>query len=334
MHSSAPFHSQPSVSGLTLVELDSSTASIQVVGVSAAWRKLLMQAEMAAPHLQVAAIEGESGSGKHTLARYLFSRSPLTGLTFQRRDAREWLATDADASTLAGFTYLDRIDLLAPPGQGLLLSVLKNLQDRPAGRAVVLASSQTPLRQMAGQGLLLPDLAFRLTAIRFAIPPLRQRREDIAPLAQFLLERICARYQQRPVVLGPGTLARLLQHPWPGNVRELASILENALLEADNGVIRPVDLALPDGLQPPPGSQFDPPLLANPWANPAANPGAILNPQSGVGAANLSLDAVIRHHVQYVLDLNRGNKLRTARQLCISRSTLYRILANENLLAR
>jgi two-component system response regulator AtoC len=189
MQSSAQLHTQPSASGLTLVELDSPAAAFHVVGVSAVWRKLLMQAEMAAPHLQVASIEGEHGSGKYTLAHYLFSRSPLVSTSFQRRDAREWLATDADPATLAGFTYLDRVDLLAPPGQGLLLGVLKTLQDRPPGRAVLLASSQTPLRQMAGQGLLLPDLAFRLTAIRFAIPPLRQRREDIAPLAQFLLDR-------------------------------------------------------------------------------------------------------------------------------------------------
>ncbi|MGB7266191.1 MAG: hypothetical protein WBC92_11815, partial [Terracidiphilus sp.] len=209
---SAQFHPQPAASGLTLVELDAAPATVHVIGVSAAWRKLLMQAEMAAPHLQVATLEGEHGTGKHTLARYLFSRSPLAGSGFQRRDAREWLATDGDPSALAGFTYLDRVDLLAPPGQGLLLGVLKTLQDRPAGRAVLLASSQTSLRQLAGQGLLLPDLAFRLTAIRFAIPPLRLRREDIAPLAQFLLDCICTRYQQRPVVLGPGVLARLLQH--------------------------------------------------------------------------------------------------------------------------
>ncbi len=308
MHSTVQYQTQPPVSGLTLVELDSASA-VPVVGVSAAWRKLLMQAEMAAPHLQVATIEGEHGTGKHTLARYIFSRSPLSSTRFQRRDAREWLVTDADPATLAGFTYLDRVDLLAPPGQGLLLGVLKNLQDRPPGRAVLLASSQTSLRQMAGQGLLLPDLAFRLTAIRFAIPPLRMRREDVAPLAQSLLERICARYQHRPVALGPGALARLLQHNWPGNVRELASVLEAALLETVNGVIRPIDLALPSGDEPLPEQQ------------PAVRP------------ESLALDAVIRHHVQYVLDLNRGNKLRSARQLQISRSTLYRILGNESLLA-
>ena len=56
-------------------------------------------------------------------------------------------------------------------------------------------------------------------------------------------------------------------------------------------------------------------------------------PQPVTRPDNLSLDAVIRHHVQYVLDLNRGNKLRAARQLAISRSTLYRILGNESLLA-
>ena len=319
MQNSAPFRTRPEDSGLTLVEVAATPAAIHssaihVVGVSAAWRKLLLQTDMAAPHLQVAAIEGEHGSGKHTIARYLYSRSPLAAAQFRRRDAREWLATDADPATLAGYTYLDRVDLLAPPGQGLLLGVIKSLQDRPAGRAVLLASTQTPLRQMAGQGLLLPDLAFRLTAIRFVIPPLRQRREDIAPLAQFLLDRLCARYQLRPVMLGPGTLARMLQHNWPGNVRELASVLEAALLEAGSGVIRPADLALPDGPIP----SLD------------SSPG----PQPLIRSADLTLDAVIRQHVQYVLDLNHGNKLRAARQLAISRSTLYRILANEDPLAR
>jgi DNA-binding NtrC family response regulator len=300
----------PSTSGLALLELD--PPAVQLAGISAVWRKLLMQAEMAAPHIQVAAIEGEHGAGKQALARYLFSHSPLANSTFQRRDAREWLVTDADPSSLGGFTYLDRVDLLAPPGQGLLLRVLKALQDRPMGRAVLLAGSQTSLRQMAGQGLLMPDLAFRLTAVRLAIPPLRQRREDIAPIAQCLLNRICERYQQRPVALGPGALARLLQHNWPGNVRELASVLETALLEAENGVIRAVDLALPSGFSEPESAVAAPPEPS---------------PES------LNLDAVIRHHVQQVLELNRGNKLRAARQLGISRSTLYRILGTEEVLA-
>jgi DNA-binding NtrC family response regulator len=308
MQRSAHYQPQSPVSGLTLVEMDSCPTP-KLAGISSIWHKLLMQAEMAAPHVQIATIEGEHGVGKQTLARYLYSRSPLAGSGFQRRDAREWLAADADPSTLIGVTYLDRVDLLAPPGQGLLLGVLKVLQDRPAGRWLMLASSQTSLRQMAAQGLLLPDLAFRLTAVRLAIPPLRQRREDIAPLAQALLERICARYQHRPVVLGSGALSRLLQHSWPGNVRELASVLETALLDAEDGVIRPDDLALPTSSPAPP------------------------QVQSALYATSLALDEVIHQHVQYVLDLNRGNKLRAARQLGISRSTLYRILGNEAILA-
>ncbi len=307
MQNAAQFQYHVPSPGPTLLELDV-PAGLQVAGVSAAWRKLLLQAEMAAPHVQLASIEGEHGVGKQTLARYLLNRSPLAGSKFQRRDAREWLLREGDPNTLAGFTYLDRVDLLAPPGQGLLLSVLKGLQDRPAARVLLVASSQTSLRQMAGQGLLLPDLAFRLTAVRLSIPPLRMRKEDIPPIAQALLDQICARYQQRTVELGPGALARLLQHSWPGNVRELGSVLETALLEAADGVIRPGDLSLPSA------EAFAPETL------PVTH------------SASLVLDDVIRRHVQFVVDLNHGNKLRAARQLGISRSTLYRILGNEAVL--
>lgn len=303
MQNAAQFQVQVPAPGPTLIAVEA-PEELQLAGVSAAWRKLLLQAEMAAPHVQVASIEGEHGVGKQSLARYLLSRSPLAGTKFQRRDAREWLLREADPGTLAGFTYLDRVDLLAPPGQGLLLSVLKGLQDRPAARVLLVASSQTPLRQMAGQGLLMPDLAFRLTAVRFAIPPLRMRKEDIPPVAQAMLDQICMRYQQRPVELGPGALARLLQHTWPGNLRELASVLESALLEAADGVIRPGDLALANGEE-------------------------FLQESIPIGhSSSLVLDEVIRRHVQYVVDLNHGNKLRAARQLEISRSTLYRILGD------
>jgi DNA-binding NtrC family response regulator len=280
----------------------------QVAGVSAAWRKLLLQAEMAGPHVQVASIEGESGVGKQTLARYLLGCSPLSSSGFQRRDAREWLLAEADPASITGFTYLDRVDLLATPGQSLLLGILKTIQDRSSGTVMLVASSQSSLRQLAGQGQLLPDLAFRLTAVRFAIPPLRMRREDIAPIAQALLDRICTRYQHRPVALSSSALGRLLLHAWPGNVREMASVLEAALLEAVNDMIRPEDLPLQSEIDTPPTFQ------------------AALRP------ASLTLDDVIHRHVQFVLDQNHGNKLRTARQLHISRSTLYRILGNQSIL--
>jgi hypothetical protein len=182
MHSAAMPQAQSS--GIRLIDTDSQPTP-QLVGVSAAWRKLLMQVDRAAPHVQVAAIEGENGTGKQALARYLFSRSAPAGSSFQRRDAREWLVTDADPSTLTGFIYLDRVDLLATTGQGLLLSVLKAMQDRPSGRAVILASSQTSLREMAAQGLRYSGAAPAPRRHRTACPvPARQARQPLSTAAR------------------------------------------------------------------------------------------------------------------------------------------------------
>lgn len=296
---------QPSAAGPSPVQTEA-CPRLQLAGASTAWKKLLHQAEMIAPYVQVAAIEGKHGSGKYTLARFLHRRSPLAHLPLRRRDAREWLATDGDAGLINGVLYLDRVDLLASNGQEVLAGVLRGLQDRPPRSAVVLASSQVPLHQMAAEGLLLPDLAFRLTATQFTVPPLRQRREDIMPIAQALLERFCAQYRLRPVVLGQGALTRLLRYEWPGNIRELSSVLEKALLEAEDGMILAKDLALRAVVE------------VQPAKTEARSP------------EDLSLDSIIRRHVEYVVHLNHGNKVRAARQLAVSRSTLYRILGHES----
>jgi DNA-binding NtrC family response regulator len=286
---------------------------VPFVGVSAVTRRLLLQAEIAAPRLRSAALEGEPGTGKYLFAQTLHLQSPQARLPFRRRDAREWLATDVDTEILPGTLYLDRVDLLALTGQGLLLSLVKTLQDeaaRPA-RCLLLVSSHASLRHLAAQGSFLPDLAFRLTAVCFPLPPLREHREDIASITQALIDRICRRYHQPTAVLSPGSLPRLLQHSWPGNVRELASVLESAILNSTTGVIRPTDLNL--------NAASASPRPATPANAPSQPP----------PPEDLDLDAVIHRHIQFVLNLNRGNKLRTARQLGISRSTLYRLLAGE-----
>ena len=218
-------------------------------------------------------------------------------------------------------------------------------------RFLLLASVHLPLRQLASQGQFLPDLAFRLSAVRFSIPPLRDHREDIAPIVQALLDRICTRYRQPAAVLASGSLPRLLQHSWPGNVRELACTLESAILESKTGVIRPHDLVLdpppsPLALAPPAyaSSAYPNPAYPNPAFSNSAFPSSPSSafplsthsaqrglPLTELTAQELTLNAAIHRHIQYVLELNRGNKLRTARQLDISRSTLYRILAGEAL---
>ena len=279
--------------------------SNQFVNASPSSNKLVLQAEFVAPHLRFATVEGEPGAGKQTLARFLYRQAAAAhdGFArsgFRRCDAREWLLWETDPRSIVGFTYLDRVDLLAPPGQALLLRILKNLDTRKTGSSMLLASTESSLRDLAASGAFLSDLAFRLTAIRFVIPPLRERREDILPLATMFLDRIRLRYKMPRLSLSSGAASLLVQHHWPGNVRELSSVLESAVLECTNGVIGAEDLSISPA--------------------PAPITGPVSTPES------LNLDAVIQRHLRYVLELNYGNKQRTARQLGISRSTLYRML--------
>lgn len=280
------------------------------VCVSPTLLRLVLQAETVAPRLQIASLEGESGTGKHLFARMLHRNSRFAAAPFRRTDAREWLANESNFPPPGGTLYLDRIDLLSSSGQQLLLSFVKATQcDFTAiPRFLLLTSSHLSLRQLAAHGRFLPDLAFRLTAVRFSLPPLREHREDIAPIAQAILERLCHRYQQPIATLSPGALQLLIQHSWPGNVRELSSVLEAALFDSPSGTIDPAALHLAPEPQAP-----------SPSVPAAESP------------VPMTLDAAIRHHIQLVLRLNHGNKLRAARQLGISRSTLYRILAEQSL---
>jgi DNA-binding NtrC family response regulator len=277
----------------------------QFVSASATTRKLLEQAEFVGPHLRIATIEGESGVGKHTLARLLYERysarhPAVLQCGFTRSDTRDWLLSQSDPQSLAGFIFLDRVDLLAAPGQALLLRILKDLDFRHPGALVLVGSSESPLRDLARNGLFLTELAFRLASVRLTIPPLRDRNDDIIPLATTFLDRLSARYRLPRIILTPSAIARLIEYQWPGNVRELYSVLESAIIECSNGIIHEEDLALPTA-----------PISAR---------RSVRTPDL------LNLDAVIHNHIFHVLDLNRGNKLRTARQLGISRSTLYRLL--------
>lgn len=294
------------------------------VGVSSAWRKLMAQVRLASPQLRLATIEGEAGTGKSLLAHFLHRHSPLQDLPFLRHDAREWLVNDIDLASLKGLLYLERVELLEPLGQNLLHGIMRAYQEGRSRQLAVVVSSQSSLHLLAGRGQFLPDLAFRLAAVRFSIPPLRQRKEDIPPTAQALLDRIGYRYQMRTAMLGPGCMPMLLQHNWPGNVRELASVLESALLESANGIIQTSDLKLQEGLHLAGGESFDR-YRRTPYGE-----SLVLERTSATGneseAEVTDLDEMIRRHVVRILRLSNGNKLRAAQLLGISRSTLYRIL--------
>ena len=280
------------------------------VCISSVLRRLLLQSRVVASRTHVALLEGEAGTGKHLFAQTMHRQSHLADLPFCRSDARAWLSTDCETSSLQGTLYLDRVDLLAATGQGLLLSFLKMLQSDSSANFRLIASSHASLRQLASHSQFLPDLAFRLSAVQFTLPPLREHREDIPPITHALIDRICRRYQQPNALLAPGSLPRLLQHAWPGNVRELASVLESAILSSSSGSLRPTDLNLTQR------------AVSLPLQHAPASAAVSEN-----AARDLSLDAAIHRHILLVLEKYRGNKLRAARQLGISRSTLYRLLA-------
>ena len=300
--------SHPSVA----VSSTESAAPPEFIAIGSTLRRLMLQLQAVGPHTPLASFEGESGTGKHLLALTLHHRSSLAAQPFRRADASHWLASDPEPDALRGSLYLERADHLSSTGQALLLQFLKTLDDRPIPGFQLLVASHGSLRQLAAQGLYLSDLAFRLSAVRFFLPPLRDHREDIAALAQALIARICRRYHRSPAVLAPGALPRLLQHAWPGNVRELSSLLESAILASADGQLTADRFDLPSR-----------PAVPQPITTNAA---IVLDDHP----ADLSLDAVIQRHIQRTLDLYRGNKLRAARQLGISRSTLYRLLAGKS----
>jgi two-component system response regulator AtoC len=228
-----------------------------------------------------------------------------------------------------GMLFLDRVDQLSAAQQESLAEFLHWFDDRhfrarqlPLGLiggtypapvevalpAQVVFSCSSPLRE-AGPANFREDLASRLCAVRFRLPPLTERREDIPLLAQIFIQRFARAYGKAVRGLGPGTIAPLLRHSWPGNVRELEETITAAALDTESQWIRPIDL---------------PPLAAHPNGA-AKNSG---HPDHG-GDSDFNLDRAIRNHVAHVLSRTRGNKLRAARLLGISRSTLYRILAAE-----
>jgi DNA-binding NtrC family response regulator len=185
------------------------------------------------------------------------------------------------------------------------LEWLDNQQARRIPDAVprqVFVSSSLPLRRLAASSGFRADLCHRLTAIRFVIPPLRERPDDLALLADFFARRFSATHGKPIRGLAPHALPRLTAHAWPGNVRELESVIHSAALECEGQWIRPIDI-------------------------PALSPCSATAASNAVASEDdPNLDRAILRHINLVLTRVDGNKLRAAKMLGISRSTLYRLL--------
>ena len=270
-------------------------------------------------------IEGEAGAGKQLLARHIRGLTPSSNMATE--EAVSLFSTDgafeagprpdplasAIQQSAQGLLLLSGIDELSGAQQTQLLRFIRsfesavalgNSSSRPTPFQVICTTRQ-PLRAKVLAGEFLPELYYRLSAVYFSLPPLRERKEDMPGLARIFIEA-CARERRKPLQgLGPGALSVLLRHGWPGNVRELESVIRAACFSVEGQWLRPIDLVIL-------------PLAAN-----HPPPGERPLPQ------DLNLDGVLRRHVQRVLKACDGNKVRAATQLGISRSTLYRMLESE-----
>ncbi len=296
----------------------------EMVGRSPAMERLFLQMRYLANHLRVALIEGECGTGKLLAAKSLHALATGRGNGFVPCSAASFLRGTC-AGTLeearGGTLYLTRVDTLTPEEQAKLLQLLEWHQHQHTRNSAeqaprqILVSAEHALRGLVLRGQMRADLSYHLTSVRLQLPALRDRREDIALLVEHFLDQFSRRHGKPLRGLGPGVLNHLIMHSWPGNVRELETTISSGALMCEGQYIRLIDLPL---------------LSAVPLEEPAPFLGSSGASGSGADRADdpddPNLDRAILRHIRKVLASVGGNKLRAARLLGISRSTLYRLL--------
>ena len=283
-----------------------------MVGRSLVMQQFLHRVRCTAPHFRLVNVEGEQGSGKLLTAQTLHRLGPAASGPFVPSIAAEFIQDPQPLwqEARAGLLYLSRIDELSTDQQRLLRDYLERAAHermrptRGSAPQQIVAGSTQSLRRLAAAGTFRADLASHLTAIRFAIPPLRDRKEDIALLAGLFLRTWSGQHNSQLRGFAAGVLPRLISYEWPGNVRELESVIAASALESSGHWIRPIDI----------------PRLHWPVAS------ASVPETAEPVAEDPNLDRAILRHVSRILARVNGNKVRAARMLGISRSTLYRLL--------
>ncbi len=315
-------------------ELATTRATMGLVGKSQALADIVALIRRVADSPAAVLVTGPTGSGKERVARAIHEASRrkdgpfvavnaaslpeqlleselfgyVRGAFTDARTDKPGLFVEADGGTL----FLDEIGDFPIHLQAKLLRVLQDHEVRPVGatksRTVdvrILAATHHDLRQAVKEKRFREDLFYRLAVIEVGVPPLRDRPEDILPLAEFFLERAARRAHREIAGFSEAAARRLVAYAWPGNVRELENAVERAIAFARDRYVSPDDL-------PPTLTETAPPDL---FATAAEH--------------LMTLDELQRGYVRHVLERCGGNKVRAAAALGIHRRTIQRWTGEE-----
>jgi two-component system response regulator HydG len=307
-----------------------------LLGHSAAMTRLLETVVQIAPTEATVLITGESGTGKELIAGAIHYNSLRKDGPFVKINcaalAESLLESELFGHEKGAFTGADRrkegkfrqadrgtlfLDEVSEMSLGMQVKLLRVLQEREITRvggsdvlAVdvrIIAATNRDLLQEIGQGRFRDDLYYRLNVVNLAVPPLRERREDIPLLAQHFLARFAEKNKKAIKGFAPRAMDRLLRHAWPGNVRELMNAVERGVVLARSEWLGEDDLALtlPGGAPP----------------TPAEIPG-----ETALSVEGTSLEELERAAILKTLEDAGGNKSEAARRLGITRRTLHKKL--------
>jgi DNA-binding NtrC family response regulator len=310
-----------------------------LVGDSAAMRAVARMIRRAAPTDATVLITGESGTGKELAARAIHEESTRRNKPFVAINCSAlpgdlveselfghvkgaFTSADRDRQGVfeaahGGTLFLDEIGDLALAAQAKLLRALEERVVTPIGsndvRSVdvrVVAATNQPLGQMVANAGFREDLLYRLSVISIAMPPLRDRREDILPIATHLVAALAKRHSRKVSQLSPDAQRALQSYDWPGNVRELRNALERAIILAESDTIHASDL----------------PAQLRDTAAPLAPIDAALAGLSFTDARERAQDSFDRAFLTAALQRHDGNISATARTLGMHRQSLQKVL--------
>ncbi|HKB12936.1 MAG TPA: sigma 54-interacting transcriptional regulator [Vicinamibacterales bacterium] len=329
-------------------ELDARTGYQRVVGQSAAWKRALTQATQVAGTDTTVLLLGESGTGKEVIARFLHrassrARGPFIALNCAALPEQlleaELFGYERGAFTGAtqskpgqlelaggGTLFLDEVGEMSLPAQAKFLRVLQEREFQRLGGTRVLktdarivAATNRDLKKMITQAMFREDLYYRLNVFAIGLPPLRERPDDVMPLAEAFLAEYGLSLGRPPSGISRDARERLRGYHWPGNVRELRNILERAAIVCEGGLITGEHLALGPSMH---GTPVDEEIAdAVVEALDAREPALAAPPRAAAAAGDLK--SMERELVVQALQQARFNKSKAAKSLGITRAQLY-----------